>query len=631
MTTKRKFWAVSKIRADNGGSAGRLDIYGDIDASQFWEDTYTPNRLLDELKSLGPITQLDVHVFSNGGDVFSGLAIHSILRQRRETVNIYIEGIAASIATIITCAGDTTYIAESAMMMVHNPFTMLFFESLNAEDARILADELDKARSPMISAYVQKTGRSEAEIIALMDGDNGRGTWLTAEEAIEFGLADAYTPESKRPMEAVARLGPAVFSWRGHKIDMSGFPDAARRTKNITKKSKMGGKKQMAKRRGFFNFGKRKATRKRAEVALVDMICPHCNADVLLNPETAEVVLAGTVDEAGMDPEEEVVVEARRMKGRVRGRMRAEVFTVTCPSCGEEFIWDTDLVDDGEMAEPVTDTTPMGADSEVVARRRRKARARNQKRRRTRAEIMDTICPDCGAAVSYDTETVPITADENGIEGYDLICLECGAEFIDPIAIGEDPIPLEDPIPEVVAKRRRKSARRGRRTRAEVAEAICPSCSTAVSYDTDNAEIITDENGVEGYALVCHECGVEFLEPIEAAVPEAIPVDTPAPLAYRRGIHAERQRMLALDEMAMAAPGMEAMIAKAKRSGASAQAMSRNLFKAMAKNPNAQGQRRLGAIQRDAEASGVNAMHMPGHFNGVSAFAGIVSKKLEDR
>lgn len=611
---KQKFWAVAKIRADNGGKAGRLDIYGDIDAAQFWGDEYSPSLLLEDLKALGPVEQLDVHVFSNGGCVFSGLAIYSILRQRKEPINVYIEGIAASIATVITCAGDKTYIADTAMMMVHNPFTTLFFESLNADDARMLADDLDKARKPMLNAYVQKTGKSEAEIAAVLDGDNGRGTWFTAEEAIALGLADDYTPDSKRPKEIAARLGPAVFSWRGHRIDMSKFPDAVQRTKNITKKIETGGKKGMAKGFGLFGFGKRKATRKRAEVTMIDMVCPHCNADVLLNPETAEVVLAGTADSG--ESLEEPATEARRMKGR----MRAEIFTVTCPSCGEEFIWDTDVAGDGETAEPVTDTTMMGTDPAVAARRRARA-SRSQRRRRTRAEIMDTVCPDCGAAVGYDTGTASIVTDESGLEGYDLICPDCGANFFEPIAAAD--IPAE--------ARRRKRAQRRRRTRAEIAEGICPGCSAAVPYDTENADVVTDENGIEGYVLICPDCGTEFIEPIEAAVPEAIPVDTPAPLAYRMGVRAERQRMLALDEMLEAAPGMEGMITKAKRSGASAQAMSRNVFKAMSKNPRVKGQRHLDAIQRDAAASGVNALRMPGHFNRTAAFADVVSKRLEER
>jgi ATP-dependent Clp protease protease subunit len=222
-----KFYSICRIKAQDGGSAGRVDIYGEISAVEFWGDEKTPSQFIADLNALGPVSEIEVHIFSPGGDPFAALAIYSEIKRRAETVNVYIDGIAASAATLILCAGDKVYMDETAMLMVHNPYQLICFTGMNAEAARELADELDKIREPMITAYMKKSGKTREEIIALMDGETGSGTWLTAEEAIEFGLADEYTPEAKKPLEVAARVAPGIYNYKGYKIDLTGFDKAA--------------------------------------------------------------------------------------------------------------------------------------------------------------------------------------------------------------------------------------------------------------------------------------------------------------------------------------------------------------------------------------------------------------------
>lgn len=558
--SKPKFYSISRFRAQDGVTVGRLNIYGEISSEQFRGDEATPNRMQEQLEAMGKISRLDVHIYSNGGDVFAGLAIYRMLRQRTEPVHAYIEGIAASIATVIACGADVVYIGETDMLMVHDPSVLLFMESLNAGEARELADELDTIRQPMIAAYAEKTGKTEAEIIAIMDGPKGKGTWFNAAEAIDFGLADEYTPDDKRPRQVAACLQPAVLAWKGQAIKMSRAPvgPGPRASSKTTSK---GVEKTMSKKRK--TRSKRRV--RRAELEMIDMICPHCGAEVALNPETAEVALVG-LDGADL-PEEggELPVEARRSLGR----HRAELFTVTCPNCEQEFVWDTDAQDDGEEGGTVIETEEVGAD--------------------------DLDLPE-----EEEEPTARRTASARRI---------------------------------VHAHRKpaksRPAARTARRMRAEVAETTCPECSAAVFYDTDEAQVITDENGIEGYLLTCAECGAEFLEALEAAVPEAIP--TAAPAAYRMGVQAERRRLLALDDIAEAVPGCAEMIAAAKRTGASAESMSRNVFKAMATNPAMAGQRHRAALERDAQAAGLNNMQTPQHRSPRSAYTNGVLNKLNDR
>jgi ATP-dependent protease ClpP protease subunit len=100
-----KFYSVRKIRAQNGNNIGRVDIYGEISSMDFWGDAVTPSGFFADLTALGTITELECHIFSNGGDMFASLAIYSILRSRPEKVKIFIDGVAASGGSVIACAG----------------------------------------------------------------------------------------------------------------------------------------------------------------------------------------------------------------------------------------------------------------------------------------------------------------------------------------------------------------------------------------------------------------------------------------------------------------------------------------------------------------------------------------------
>ena len=138
---------------------------------------------LDELKALGPVAELTVRINSPGGSVFDGVAIHNALKRHNARVTVWIDGIAASIASMIAMAGDEIVMPENAMLMLHDPSGLVLG---TAADMRAMADALDKMKAGMVAAYRDKSGRSDAEIEALMAAE----TWLSAEEAVELSLAD---------------------------------------------------------------------------------------------------------------------------------------------------------------------------------------------------------------------------------------------------------------------------------------------------------------------------------------------------------------------------------------------------------------------------------------------------------
>jgi len=175
----KKFWSFKAL----DDSTGELTLYGEISDYSWWGDEVTPKRFKDDLDSLGDIENLNVFINSPGGDVFAGQAIHSILKRHKAKVKVYIDGLAASIASLIAMAGDNVIMPENAMMMIHSPWT---FAVGNAQDFRKLADDMDKIRDSMVKAYEARSALTTEEIIDLLDAE----TWLSAEDCLEYGFAD---------------------------------------------------------------------------------------------------------------------------------------------------------------------------------------------------------------------------------------------------------------------------------------------------------------------------------------------------------------------------------------------------------------------------------------------------------
>jgi ATP-dependent Clp protease protease subunit len=166
-----------EFRAQAKGRA-EIVIYDEIGAFGI-----PAKAFLDELKALGPVAELTVRINSPGGSVFDGVAIYNALKRHQARVTVWIDGIAASIASMIAMAGDEIVMPENAMLMLHDPSALVLG---TAADMRAMADALDKMKAGMVAAYRGKSGAENAEIEALMAAE----TWLSAEEAVELGLAD---------------------------------------------------------------------------------------------------------------------------------------------------------------------------------------------------------------------------------------------------------------------------------------------------------------------------------------------------------------------------------------------------------------------------------------------------------
>ena len=165
------------FRAQAKGAA-EIVIYDEIGAFGI-----PAKAFLDELKALGPVAELTLRINSPGGSVFDGVAIYNALKRHQAKVTVWIDGIAASIASMIAMAGDEVAMPENAMLVLHDPSGLV---AGTASDMRAMAEALDRMKAGMVAAYRDKSGADHAEIEALMATE----TWLSAEEAIELGLAD---------------------------------------------------------------------------------------------------------------------------------------------------------------------------------------------------------------------------------------------------------------------------------------------------------------------------------------------------------------------------------------------------------------------------------------------------------
>lgn len=127
--------------------------------------------------------EITLRINSPGGSVFQGITIYNFLRSLSATIHVKIDGVAASIASVIALAGDTIEMADTAMFMIHNPMGGVFGES---EEMRKMADLVDQLKEQVVAIYVARTGKTEKEISDLMDAT----TWMKPALAIELGFVD---------------------------------------------------------------------------------------------------------------------------------------------------------------------------------------------------------------------------------------------------------------------------------------------------------------------------------------------------------------------------------------------------------------------------------------------------------
>ena len=187
-------------------SSADLFFYGDIVSetwqSEWYEDDMEPGDVKEFLDQLDGTENINIHINSGGGSVFGGIAIYNMLRRNNAHKTVYVDGLAASIASVIMMAGDEIVMPKNATVMIHKPSASYFFTTKNADDLRKDAESLDTCQEAIMQTYMTKAKVDKEKIEQKVNDE----TWLTGEEAAE--LFDIKVEEAN---DAVACAGSSMF------------------------------------------------------------------------------------------------------------------------------------------------------------------------------------------------------------------------------------------------------------------------------------------------------------------------------------------------------------------------------------------------------------------------------------
>lgn len=177
---KQSFLTVKNLTS----TSADLYIYGEIvnNTDWKWDDSdVMPDDVLNALNQVNSLNELNIYINSPGGSVFAGLAIYNMLSRNKAKKIVHVDGVAASIASIIALAGDEIHIPSNAFMMIHKPLVVTYG---NATDLRKSADDLDALEEGLMNVYTENLVEGvEADTIRDMLQNE---TWLNGNEVAKY-------------------------------------------------------------------------------------------------------------------------------------------------------------------------------------------------------------------------------------------------------------------------------------------------------------------------------------------------------------------------------------------------------------------------------------------------------------
>ena len=172
-----KTWYQIQAKA-NKPKAADISIHDEIG---LWG--ISASAFMRDLRGMGELDEIHLSLHSPGGDVLDGWAIYNALKGSKAKITARVEGLAASMASVILQAADVREVHENSYVMIHNPWGLAVGD---AEEMRDTAALLDKLGNGLVNAYASRTGNDESEIREMMDAE----TWMDGKEAVERGFAD---------------------------------------------------------------------------------------------------------------------------------------------------------------------------------------------------------------------------------------------------------------------------------------------------------------------------------------------------------------------------------------------------------------------------------------------------------
>lgn len=198
---------VTETRVSFTNKDGHAEIYL-YDEIGGWG--ITAKQFADQLKQLGDVTKITLHINSPGGDVFDGAAIFNLLSKHKAEVIVEVDGMALSAASVVMCAGDSIKMAANAMVMIHDPWTIAMG---SADDMRKAAELLDKVKQTIVDVYVARTANKADQVTKWMAAE----TWFSADEAVANKFASEITPN--KSVAASLKPDDVRNAWKSAKDD----------------------------------------------------------------------------------------------------------------------------------------------------------------------------------------------------------------------------------------------------------------------------------------------------------------------------------------------------------------------------------------------------------------------------
>ncbi len=172
-----------------GSDRAEIYLYGVI-GQDWYGDGVSAKQFAEDLRKVKDAKTIDLRINSEGGDVFAGKAMYTLLQDHKAKIIVHVDGLAASAASFVAMAGDEINVSEGAFIMIHNAWTIAMG---GVEDFRRTADLLEVVNGTIRSVYMARTKRTEKEVRGWMDAE----TWFTGPEALENGFADKMTANVK--------------------------------------------------------------------------------------------------------------------------------------------------------------------------------------------------------------------------------------------------------------------------------------------------------------------------------------------------------------------------------------------------------------------------------------------------
>ena len=212
----KTFW---KFKNEAESEVAELMLYGEISDVSWYGDEVTPKQFHEELITCEG-KDLAVHINSPGGDVFAAQAIYTQLKAYTGKVTMYIDGMCASAATIIACAGDTVIMPSNTIYMIHNPKSAMlgYFDAPQLDK---ISESLGAVKQTIVNVYMARVqgALSETQLKHKMDSES----WMTASEAKNYGFVDEIT-------DAI----PIENKWEGDALIVNSVSCRLDRFKNIS-------------------------------------------------------------------------------------------------------------------------------------------------------------------------------------------------------------------------------------------------------------------------------------------------------------------------------------------------------------------------------------------------------------